>query len=64
MEKDIEIKKILSIVCPGTALRERLENILRAKTGGLVVLGDNEEVMKVVDGGFKINSEYSPSYEY
>ena len=64
LEKDIEIKKILSIVCPGTALREGLENILRAKTGGLVVLGDNEEVMKVVDGGFKINSEYSPSYVY
>ena len=64
LEKDLEIKKILKIVCPGTALREGLENILRAKTGGLVVLGDNDDVMKVVDGGFKINSDYSPSYVY
>lgn len=64
LEKDVEIKKILSIVCPGTALREGLENILRAKTGGLLVLGDSEEIMKVVDGGFTINSDYSPSYVY
>lgn len=64
LEKDVALKKILKIVCPGTALRDGLENILRAKTGGLVVLGDNDEVMKIVDGGFVINSEYSPAYVY
>lgn len=55
---------ILKIMAPGTALREGLENILRAKTGGLVVLGDNEQILKMMDGGFKINSEYSSSYIY
>ncbi|MGG7178992.1 DNA integrity scanning diadenylate cyclase DisA [Clostridium paraputrificum] len=64
LEKDVAIKNILKIMCPGTALREGLENILRAKTGGLVVLGDNEEVMRIVDGGFSINSEYNPAYVY
>ena len=64
IEQDKEIKNILKIVAPGTNLREGLENILRAKTGGLIVLGDNEEIMKLVDGGFKINSEYTPSYVY
>ena len=49
---------------PGTALREGLENILRAKTGGLIVIGDDENVMKIVDGGFNINSDYSPAYVY
>ncbi|MEL7597649.1 MAG: DNA integrity scanning diadenylate cyclase DisA, partial [Clostridiaceae bacterium] len=49
---------------PGTQLREGLENILRAKTGGLIIIGDSEEIMKIVDGGFNINSEYSPSYVY
>ena len=58
------VKNILKIVSPGTNLREGLENILRAKTGGLIVLSDNEEVMKLVDGGFYINSEYSPAYIY
>ncbi|MBS5939972.1 DNA integrity scanning protein DisA [Clostridium sartagoforme] len=61
---DEEIKSILKLMSPGTALREGLENILRAKTGGLIVIGDNEEVMKIVDGGFNINSDYSPAYVY
>ena len=64
IEKDLELKKILKSMCPGTALREGLENILRAKTGGLIVLGDSEKVMDVVDGGFLINSEYTPAYIY
>ncbi|MGL5867471.1 diadenylate cyclase, partial [Clostridium chrysemydis] len=64
LEKDVQIRKILKIMCPGTQLREGLENILRAKTGGLIVLGDTEEIMEIVDGGFTINSEYSPAYVY
>ncbi len=58
---DDELKKILKIMSPGTSLREGLDNILRAKTGGLIVLGDNEEILDLVDGGFNINSEYSPN---
>lgn len=64
LESDVQIKNILKIMCPGTQLREGLENILRAKTGGLVVLGDNEEIMDIVDGGFTINAEYTPAYVY
>ena len=45
IKDDNEIKNILKIVSPGTNLREGLENILRAKTGGLIVLGDSEDVM-------------------
>ena len=54
----------LKMISPGTPLREGLENVLRAKTGGLIVLDSNEEVMKIVDGGFRINAEYSPAYLY
>ncbi len=64
VEKDKELMNILKIMAPGTTLREGLENILRAKTGGLIVLSDNEQVLSVVDGGFLIDSEYSPSYVY
>ncbi|NYC92825.1 diadenylate cyclase [Clostridium acetobutylicum] len=64
LKKDRKLLEILKTMAPGTDMREGLENILRAKTGGLVVLGDNEEVMKLSDGGFKINSEYSASYIY
>ncbi|MDD6793885.1 MAG: DNA integrity scanning diadenylate cyclase DisA [Clostridiaceae bacterium] len=64
LEKDVEIQKILKIMCPGTAIREGLENILRAKTGGLIVLSDSDEIMKMADGGFAINSEYTAAYVY
>ena len=64
LEKGMKIKDTLKIMCPGTQLREGLENILRAKTGGLIVIGDNKEVMGTVDGGFTLNSDYSPSYVY
>lgn len=64
LEKDKELMNVLKMMSPGSPLREGLENILRAKTGGLIVLSDNEEVLSLVDGGFEINSEYSPSYIY
>lgn len=64
VERDKELMNILKIMAPGTQLREGLENILRAKTGGLIVIGDSENIMKLVDGGFAINSDYSPTYIY
>lgn len=64
LEKDKKLMEILKLMAPGTQLRDGLENILRAKTGGLIVIGDSEEIMKIVDGGFNINSDYSPSYVY
>lgn len=64
IEKDKELINILKIMAPGTPLREGLENVLRAKTGGLIVLGDGEQVLDIVDGGFYINSDYTPTYVY
>lgn len=64
LESNSELKNILKIMSPGTTLREGLENILRAKTGGLIVLSDKEDVLEIVDGGFKIDSPYSPAYIY
>jgi diadenylate cyclase len=58
------MSQILQLVAPGTALREGLENVLRAKTGGLIVVGYSPEVMEIVDGGFSINCDFSPSYLY
>ena len=59
-----EILEVLKIIAPGTAIREGLENILKAKTGGLIVVGDGEEVMKIADGGFYLDVEYSPARLY
>ena len=58
------LQDILKIMAPGTALREGLDNILKAKTGALIVIGDSKEVLDLTDGGFKINEPYTPAKLY
>ncbi|NLP12940.1 MAG: DNA integrity scanning protein DisA [Clostridium sp.] len=62
--KDDAVLGVLKMLAPGTPLREGLENILKARTGALIVIGDSEKVLKLVDGGFYINKDYSPAYIY
>lgn len=62
--KEQGIMESIKRLAPGTSLREGLENVLRAKTGALIVIGDNEEVMSLVDGGFYINVDLSTAYLY
>ena len=63
--KEDNITAILKLIAPGTPIRDGLENILRAKTGALLLITDNSEVLKaVVDGGFTINEEYSSAKLY
>ena len=60
-----EITEILKMIAPGTPIRDGLENILRAKTGALLLITDDSDVIKqVVDGGFSINEEYTSSRLY
>lgn len=61
---DTRFVKMMKKVAPGTALREGLENVLRAKMGALVLLDDGPEAMKVVDCGFALNTEYTPANFY
>ena len=44
-----KIANIIKIVAPGTEIREGLDNILKAKTGGLIVIGDSKEILDIVD---------------
>lgn len=62
--KDEALLDVLRMLAPGTLLREGLENILKARTGALIVIGDSQEVLSVVDGGFYINKDYTPAYLY
>lgn len=64
-KKEDSITEILKLIAPGTAIRDGLENILRAKTGALLLMTDKADIIKeVVDGGFTINEEYSSSKLY
>ena len=64
LKKDEELVNILKTIAPGTKIREGLDNILKAKTGALIIIGDSKEIMDLVDGGFKIDEEYTPARLY
>ena len=53
--KDKSISDILQFVAPGAPIRDGIDNVLRANTGGLIVVGYNDKVKSVLDGGFHIN---------
>ncbi len=52
------------MVAPGTALREGIENILNAHTGGLIVISDPEEISFLFSGGLKLDIDYTPAFLY
>jgi diadenylate cyclase len=58
------VSEVLQFLAPGTPIREGIDNVLRANTGGLIVIGFNEKVKSIVDGGFGINCPFSPSFLY
>ncbi|PTX58145.1 diadenylate cyclase [Melghirimyces profundicolus] len=55
---------ILRLVAPGTLFREGLDNVLGAKTGALIVVGYDDSVREIVDGGFHIDCPFAPAYLY
>src|SRR5213592_1878687 len=56
--------KALEMVAPGTALREGIDNILHAHTGGLITIGDPEELSFLFSGGIKLDIDYTPALLY
>jgi diadenylate cyclase len=59
-DSDQKLIEVLTKVAPGTALRSAIEQILRARTGALIVIGDTENVMKIANGGFELNCDFTP----
>ncbi|CAM2881801.1 DNA integrity scanning diadenylate cyclase DisA [Skermania piniformis] len=55
------VRSAVARLAPGTELREGLERILRGRTGGLIVLGHDEQVERLCDGGFELDVEFAPT---
>src|SRR5687767_7869124 len=56
--------KALEMVAPGSAVREGIDNIVHARTGGLIVIGDPDELAFLFSGGIKLDVDYSPQLLY
>ncbi len=63
-QRERELVAALELLSPGTSLREGIDSIIQGKTGGLIVVGDTPEILNLTEGGFRINSRYTPMRLY
>jgi len=57
--KKEELTDVLKLIAPGTLLRTAIEGVQKAKTGGIIV-ARNDLVETIFEGGFKINTRFTP----
>jgi diadenylate cyclase len=60
------LSDVLPLVAPGTPLRDALDNIIRGRTGGLIVMGNPKKLEKsgIISGGIKVETEFTPMRLY
>ena len=54
------MRSALARVSPGTDLRDGIDHIRSAGTGALLVIGDTSQVLEICNGGFRIESPFTP----
>jgi diadenylate cyclase len=52
------------MVAPGTVIRQAMDNIVRARTGALLVFADERQVKPMISGGIDIDVELQPMILY
>jgi len=62
--QDPRLLRALDMVAPGTSLREGVDNITHARTGGLIVIGEAEDISFMFSGGIKLDVDYTPALLY
>jgi diadenylate cyclase len=62
--QESRIMRALEMVAPGTLLREGIDNIVDARTGGLIVIGDADELGFMFSGGIRLDIDYTPALVY
>jgi diadenylate cyclase len=61
---DPRLLRALDVVAPGTALREGIDNIVHAQSGGLILIGETEDVSFLFSGGIRLDVDYTPALLY
>src|SRR5207342_371355 len=62
--QDPRLLRALDVVAPGGALREGIDNIVHARTGGLIVVGDPGDISHMLSGGIQLDIDYTPAMLY
>src|SRR3954454_1654253 len=61
---DPRLLRALDMVAPGTALREGIDGIIHARTGGLILLGEPDDISFLLSGGVRLDVDYNPALLY
>jgi diadenylate cyclase len=64
VKQEPRLVKALEMVAPGTALREGIESILDSRTGGLILIGEPDDLSFLNSGGIKLDIDYTPAFLY
>ena len=54
----------LEMIAPGTLLRQAIDNIVRARTGALLVFADEGQIKPLISGGIDIDVALKPMILY
>jgi diadenylate cyclase len=59
---DAKYKDVLKLIAPGTELREAMARMMASHSGALIVVGDDQGVMEIVNGGVELDCDFSSSH--
>ncbi|MGF6905668.1 DNA integrity scanning diadenylate cyclase DisA [Fusobacterium sp. PH5-44] len=59
-----EVNEMLMQVAPGNSLRDGIDDILDGELGALIVIGYDDKIKKMIDGGFRLNCKFTPEKLY
>jgi diadenylate cyclase len=62
--QDPRLLRALDMVAPGTQLREGIDNIIHARSGGLLVIGEIDDISFLFSGGIRLDVDYTPGLLY
>ncbi len=62
--RDTALQRALKDIAPGTQIRAAIDDIIRGRTGALIVLAEKDDIDPVLSGGIRIDMEFSPKHVY
>src|SRR5919202_1463797 len=59
-----QVLSAISRIAPGTPLRQGIDDIIRAREGALIVIGDPDHLAFMFSGGIRLDQQFTPQLLY
>ena len=64
LRRDLRLLSAIARVAPGTELRQGIDDIIRARSGALIVIGEPDELQFMFSGGMRLDQPFTPQLLY